>query len=483
MRKQSELIFNLLLPLVDFFLIVGAFVMAYVIRVKIDHRPVPYPIAATTFLRIFLIVLPVWILIFALVGLYNLSNLRGRLDEVGKVFVGTLSGTMFLILVDFLHHTSIFPSRSIPIYGLFLSFFLVVGGRLIVRAIQRWLFRYDIGIHNTILVGSGSIAAKIYTNLRQTNQSGYRIIAVLDSAQVSQTKFKGAKSYKSFAAILEHNPVIDDIIQADAALDADQVLELVTYASNHHIAYRFVPNQFGLYATNSSVGTLAGEQIIEIKQTPLDGWGRIIKRFFDIVGASLALIVLSPVFLGVAVTIALTDRGPIIYRHRRLSRTGKALYVYKFRSMYWRYSDGAGRPFKTAEEALRAMGHEELVAEFKLNQKLVYDPRVTPIGRFLRHISLDELPQLFNVLRGEMSMVGPRPILEQELERYGPSSAVFLALKPGLTGLWQISGRNDVGYDERVKLDIYYVEHWSLLLDLKILIKTAFGLLRGGGAY
>ena len=483
MRKKSELIFNVALPFVDFFLIVSAFVLAYIVRVKLDGRPVAHPIAAIVFLKLFLIVLPVWILIFALTGLYNLSNLRGRLDEVGKVFVGVSSGTMFLILVDFLSRTPIFPSRSIPIYGFALSLILVVVGRQCIRLVQRWLFRFDIGIHRTVLVGSGEIAAKIYDNLSQTNRSGYQVMAVLDRIRIDHSHFPGAKFYQDFSDITKTQPVIDDIIQADAALEADAVLEMVTYASNHHIAYRFVPNQFGLYATNSTVGTLAGEQVIELKNTPLDGWGRIIKRFFDLVGASLALVLLSPVFLIITIIIRLTDNGPAIYKHTRLSRAGQTLKVYKFRSMYWRYCDGPHSRYKTAEAALKSMGRSDLIAEFEHNQKLVHDPRVTPVGRFLRRTSLDELPQLVNVLKGEMSMVGPRPILEAELERYGSSSAVFLALKPGLTGLWQISGRNDVGYEERVKLDIYYIEHWSLLLDIKILIKTVLAVLGGGGAY
>lgn len=483
MRKKSELIFNLALPFVDFFLIVSAFVLSYIVRVKIDNRPVEHPIAAVVFLKLFLVVLPVWILIFGLIGLYNLSNLRGRLDEVGKVFVGVSSGTMFLILVDFLSRTPIFPSRSIPIYGFVLSFVFVVLDRQAVRLLQRWLFRFGIGIHRTVLVGSGLIAASIYANLHDTNRSGYHVIAVLDRAHINQRDFPGAKTFREFSEITRTQPVIDDIIQADAALEADAVLEMVTYASNHHISYRFVPNQFGLYATNSTVGTLAGEQVIELKNTPLDGWGRILKRFFDLVGATIAIVLLSPVFLAIAITIRLTDNGPAIYRHRRLSRAGQTLQVYKFRSMYWRYCDGPHNRYASAVEALKSMGRSDLVAEFEQNQKLVHDPRVTPVGRFLRRTSLDELPQLVNVLKGEMSMVGPRPILETELERYGSSSAVFLALKPGLTGLWQISGRNDVGYEERVKLDIYYVEHWSLLLDIKILIKTVLTVLGGGGAY
>jgi exopolysaccharide biosynthesis polyprenyl glycosylphosphotransferase len=298
---------------------------------------------------------------------------------------------------------------------------------------------------------------------------------------------KGLPTYgtldEAVARVAPHGH-LDEIIQADSALDQDEVLALVNYAANHQIGYRFVPNQFGLYASNSTLGTLAGVQLIEIRLTPLEGWGRIAKRAFDIVGAVCAVAVLWPVFLGVALAVKLRDpSGPILYRHRRLSRNGKPVDVIKFRTMLWRYCDGPGRPYKTALDTFKAMGRSDLIAEFEVSQKVEDDPRVSRLGRVLRRTSFDELPQIFNVLKGDMSLVGPRPIVAGELAHYGDSTAIFLALKPGITGLWQISGRSDISYDDRVKLDIYYVEHWSLLLDLRILTKTALAILSGKGAY
>jgi lipopolysaccharide/colanic/teichoic acid biosynthesis glycosyltransferase len=245
-----------------------------------------------------------------------------------------------------------------------------------------------------------------------------------------------------------------------------------------------MPNHFGLYAARAAVGTLAGVTMVEMRLTPLEGWGRIAKRVFDVLGALLAIVVFSPILLLVSVLIKLKDpTGPLIFRHRRLSRNGNEVYIYKFRTMIWKYCDGPDRPFKNAEQTFRAMGREDLIEEFQKAQKVEHDPRVSRFGRILRKTSLDELPQLFNVLKGELSMVGPRPIIPAELEHYGDRSASFLALKPGLTGLWQISGRNDISYDERVKLDIYYVENWSLMLDIRILIKSFFAILRQKGAY
>ncbi len=485
MRKRSELLFSLILVPIDFMALTAAFVLAYIIRVKLDGRPVAHPIEAMMFLKISLIILPIWIIIFALSGLYNLSSLRGRAVELGHVFIAVSGGVMTLILLDFFSRVPLFPSRAVPIYAYGLGLLLVVLGRTIVRAVQRSLFRTGIGLHQAILVGSGDLAVRIANEL-QHPRSGYRILAAIDTAKGAAKRLKGIPTYDSLEGALDEvgDKEINDIIQADSALDQDEVLRLVHYATNNHISYRFVANQFGLYATNSTIGTLAGVPVIEMHLTPLDGWGRILKRLTDVVLAAGGLLVLAPIFVVMAAIIKLTDPGPAFYHHIRLSRQGKPIKIYKFRSMYLRYCTGKDYSGKTDAEVLtNELGQPELAAEFAREQKLQRDPRVTRVGEFMRRTSIDELPQLWNVLRGDLSLVGPRPIVASELERYGDEGTRFLALKPGVTGLWQTSGRSDLSYDERVKLDIYYVEHWSLWLDLRILLRTVQMLVSGKGAY
>jgi exopolysaccharide biosynthesis polyprenyl glycosylphosphotransferase len=485
MRKRSELFFSLILVPLDFLALVAAFVVAYIIRVKIEARPVAHPIAALDFLQILLLVLPVWILIFAVAGLYNQSSLRGRLSELGKVFVAVSGGVMFMILLDFFQRESLFPSKAVPIYAYGLGLVFVWFSRTIVRAIQRGLFNTGIGVHQAVIVGSGEIAQRIAQDLSLT-RSGYRLLGCIDTARNVSRRMPGLAIYRSLdemLAVLGPKAHLDEIIQADSALDQDEVLALVNYATNHHIVYRFIPNQFGLYASNAVIGSLAGVPMIEIKLTPLDGWGRIMKRAFDVIGATLGLILLSPVFLIVALMVKLKDPGPIFFKHRRLSRAGEELYMYKFRSMMWKFNADPEYKGKSQIEIFTMMGRPDLVEEFKRDQKVQDDPRVSKIGDFLRRTSLDELPQLINVFRGDMSLVGPRPIVPVELERYGDQGASFLSLKPGITGLWQISGRNDISYEDRVKLDIYYVENWSMWLDLKILLKTVVTILQRKGAY
>jgi len=486
MRKRSELFFSVILVPLDFLALLSAFVLSYILRVKLEGKPVAHPIPAIEFIQVISILLPLWILIFALSGLYAQSNLRGKLGEIGKVFVAVSSGVMLTILLDFFRAVSLFPSKAVPIYAYGLGLIFVLTSRILVRSLQRWLFQFGVGVHNTIIIGSGDIAQRMAPDLRQTF-SGYRLLACVDTAKGAAKRMKGTPVFATLEealAAVAPDGGLDELIQADSALDSEEILDLVNYAANHQIGYRFVPNQFGLYASNSVLGTLAGVQLIEIRLTPLDGWGRIAKRIFDLLGAIFGIIVLSPVLLAVALLVKLRDpKGPVLFRHHRLSRSGNSVAVLKFRTMLWRYCDGPGRPYKSAEQTFKAMGRPDLVEEFKVAQKVENDPRVSRLGRFLRRTSLDELPQLFNVLKGDMSLVGPRPIINAELEHYGERGAIFLALKPGITGLWQISGRSDISYDDRVKLDIFYVEHWGLLLDMKILFKTVLTILNGRGAY
>ncbi len=197
------------------------------------------------------------------------------------------------------------------------------------------------------------------------------------------------------------------------------------------------------------------------------------KRAIDVLGAAAGLLLLAPVLLVLMLVVKLHDpAGPVFYRQNRLGQGGKLIKVLKFRTMRWQYSTGPDRPYKTAQEAFVAMGRADLLEEFEVAQKVAEDPRVSPLGAFLRRTSLDELPQLLNALFGDLSLVGPRPIVEQELARYGEHGVTFLAAKPGITGLWQVSGRSETTYDERVQLDVSYVRNWNLLLDLAILVRT-----------
>ncbi len=212
-------------------------------------------------------------------------------------------------------------------------------------------------------------------------------------------------------------------------------------------------------------------------------WRAGFKRAFDIALSLLSLLVLAPLFLIIALAIKLTDPGPVFYRHRRLTLGGRPLDILKFRTMHAKFSTGERFGGRTDADVFAELGQAELAQEFGERQKLRHDPRITRVGAWLRRTSLDELPQLWNVLRGDMSAIGPRPIVEDELEKYGDACDLVLSFKPGLTGLWQVSGRSELSYEDRVRLDLEYVTNWRALLDLKIICRTLPAVLTGRGAY
>jgi len=219
---------------------------------------------------------------------------------------------------------------------------------------------------------------------------------------------------------------------------------------------------------------ISGE-VAEVSRTSVRAWSLhdTVKRCVDVLGAIVLGLVFLPLMLGIVLLLRY-EGGPVIYRHRRVGRDGRTFECFKFRTMV-----------RDADRKLRELLEQcpELRAEWLRDHKLRNDPRITALGRFLRRTSLDELPQLWNVIRGEMSLVGPRPVVREELLRYGRCCWVYLSARPGITGLWQVTGRNDTDYRRRVVLDVYYVRKQNLLLDFYILLKTTRVVLGGGGAY
>lgn len=195
-----------------------------------------------------------------------------------------------------------------------------------------------------------------------------------------------------------------------------------------------------------------------------------IKRVFDIILSIMALILLSPVFLIISIAIKLDSKGKVIFKHKRIGKNGKEIYIYKFRTMV-----------ENAQEVMKTFTPEQM-KEFKENYKLANDPRITKVGNFLRKSSLDELPQLLNILKGDLSIIGPRPIIEEELERYGEKKSTFLSVTPGLTGYWAANGRSCTSYEDRIKMELYYVENISFKLDMKVFFKTVISVIKRQGA-
>lgn len=470
--KRSEVLLTILAVLVDAIMIFAAFFGAYQLRAETEILQVVYLWPLPEYLRFVGLIIPFWIVIFALAGLYRSKHGRAQWGQFTKVFMAVSSAIMFVVAWVFLSRT-LFFSRLIIIYAWVMAVFLVFIGRLLINALQRWLFRYNIGVRKVIIMGLTDTASTLKHQLETEQELGYKVVNGL---------FKpGVKELKHF---LSHNPNIDEIIVADSEVPSDVMLDILAIAEEYNITFRLVPNLFEVKSTNVDVETLAAVPIIGYRRTSLTGWAGVIKRIFDIVMSTLAIILLSPILLLIACLIKIDSPGPILYRHKRIGYGKRYFYLYKFRTMKQEYCTGDGFTGKSDAEIFnQEFNDPTLVKEFEKQQKLKNDPRVTSLGNILRKTSLDELPQFFNVFVGNLSLVGPRPIVQAELSRYGQYRHRLFIVKPGVTGLWQVSGRSDMPYNERVKLDMFYIENWSLWNDIIILVKTVFVMLFRKNAY
>ena len=361
----------------------------------------------------------------------------------------------------FLVKTSFF-SRLILVYFWALSIVFVFVGRALVNVFKQWLNYYNAGVERVWLIAEGNIVIALRNYIR---------------AQHPGQKLLGISGYFD-REMLANQPGLDRVILG-AELDRDAMLQLIRFCEDRGIILQYVPSLTSLYTSHFTIDTVAGYPLIELAPTPLSGWGRILKRVFDLVLSLLGLIVLSPVFLVVAIAIKMDSKGPVIYAQKRIGELGKPFTFYKFRSMYAEMSPGlGGAEADKMLEILRA-SNEATGPMFKIKN----DPRVTKVGRFIRKTSLDELPQFLNVFIGNMSLVGPRPALPNEVVQYGNEARRRLLIKPGATGLWQVSGRSDISFEDYVQMDVYYLEHWSLWLDIKIILSTFRAVLQRKGSY
>ena len=479
MKNLYRTIYALVLVLSDFFAILSAFVLAYIFRVSIDPRPVVDQIPAATYLQIFLVLLPFWILIFASLNLYSPQVYRRRIVEFYKVLIGSFVGILFLIGYDFITDDPIFPARLVPVYALLLSFAIITLFRQIIWHGRKVLNRFGVGIERIMIIGTSSATKELAEQLNSPRNHEQMVVAIAGSKQTLPTDYAGFHFSHLGEALKKIDELnINTIIQAKLYADPERNREIQQAAQQRHIQYKLVLAESDMIAGKSNVELFDIFPVISISPTPLLGWGRVIKRLMDIAISIPSIIILSPFYVLIALAIKLFDPGPILFAQERMTRFNTPFKVYKFRSMQAKFS---GRDPKVVFEEI---GKPELWKQYQQNRaKVDDDPRTSSFGKFLRATSLDELPQLFNVLKGDMSLVGPRAIPRSELEvSFRENSPLLLSVKTGITGLAQVSGRSDIDIEERIELDLFYVRNWSVWLDFKILYLTIGTLLRREGS-
>jgi exopolysaccharide biosynthesis polyprenyl glycosylphosphotransferase len=463
--KKTELIFNLISIPVDAAMLLVAGIISFYLR---QHTvsivgPILYQLRIQDFLRVTYFIIPALLLLFAWLGLYNLKGTRKFSQEFSRVIIGVSLG-LFVVILFFFFNQSIFPSRFIILATWGLGIVLVIFGRLALKLLQEWLFSRNLGLHKLVVISGPDADVEIIEKFFKNKYYGYEIVKELNFNEQTLSVLEELYSQKK----------IDEVLQAHVGLDYEAKLKLVEFCRNKGLHYSFVPDLFEVQRNAIETNNLNGVPVISLKNTPLDGWGRVAKRVMDILISLVCLILTSPFFVTIAIAIKLDSKGKIIYSAKRGGKN-QDFKFYKFRSMYSHLSVGEEYGGDQAEQVRRELWKQNNrggdQAPFL---KVKDDPRVTKVGRFLRKTKLDEIPQFWNVLKGDMSMVGPRAHVLDEVERYRNRYRRMFSIKPGIFGLSQLAQTSwpDLPFEEEIKLNTDYIENWSLWLDVKILARS-----------
>ncbi len=470
MTKKSELAFTAILVPLDFLLVLAAAAAAHAVRFRIlaDVRPIVFELPFREYLLLAAGAAAIFIVFFALSGLYSVSGPRRLRIEISRIFLACSTATMTLIMIFFFNR-ELFSSRFIVLAFWFFAFVYVGAGRVGIRLLQRLMLRFDIGVRRLVLVGADDRTTKTLIAAFAGNPTiGYRVVKRVE-------RFDDAAEADVKKAV--ETDGVDEIFIANPEIGREELARALGFAEAHHLNFKYSADLLATHAKNIEIGAITGVPFVEIKGTRLDGWGRIFKRAFDIVVSLLLIVLTSPIMLATALVIVLDSKGPVLFRKlddgtplSRIGEHGKPFPYFKFRSM------------KPGTDSQRYAELAHLDTRQGPLVKIKDDPRVTRVGKFIRAYSIDELPELFLVLAGKMSLVGPRPHLPEEVAGYKDHQRKVMTVKPGITGMAQVSGRADLDFEDEVRLDTWYIENWSPWLDMSILLKTPFAVFSRKGA-
>ncbi len=423
---------------------------------------------------LFAILLLIWHQICVLFGMYASRRLAGRWDETVDILKATTLGTLLIFFARLLIRIDLVTPEFLAVFWLAAAC-ATATGRIFMRIMLRNARLRGRNLRDILIVGTNPQAVQFARKMRDSQFLGYRVIGFVDQewpglTEFSQSGFSLACNFDNLLTFLR-STVVDEVVVAlpMRSLHA-RASEVATICEEQGIVVRFISNLFDGKTSRPRVVVVEGDSLITHNTARLEGWPVVIKRLVDIVASAAMSLVLLPVFLLTALLIKLTSPGPVFFVQKRLGLNKRHFGIYKFRTMV-----------VDAEKRMKEIEHLNEVTGpvFKIKN----DPRITPIGKFLRKTSIDELPQLFNVLRGDMSLVGPRPLPLRDYEGFNEDwQRRRFSVRPGVTCLWQIGGRSSISFEEWMQLDLQYIDKWSLLLDFKILLKTIPAVLKGSGA-
>jgi len=452
--------------------LIAAYVVAYAIAASI--APLPPVSAAPWFLALVAATAPVvWAGVFTAYHLYENDNLKisvSSFDEVRDLFHALLAGSLGYLIVSQAVRVAFgwwiyAPAEAVLFLSAALLAVPVVRG-----SIRSWVFPRVMKPRRTLIVGSGEDANLVYRKLTTHPEYGLEVVGFLDGESEQPPPGPVLGSPDEIASVVDEHD-IDRVLLASSVGSHEETLDLVRTVRRPNVQVSIVPRYFEIFTSHAILDDVEGMPVVTLPPMRLGRSAQLLKRSMDVLVSTTALLLLAPVLGAVALAIRLDSHGPALYWQPRRGRLGSTFRIVKFRTM-----------FTGAEQRRDEVLHMNEVDGplFKIKGK---DPRVTRIGSFLRRTSLDELPQLWNVFKGEMSLVGPRPFVIYEADKITGWASRRLDMTPGLTGLWQVLGRNDIPFEEMTKLDYLYVTNWSLWWDLKILCQTIPVVLGRRGAY
>ena len=469
---KSNIIVKLLMTTVDYISVICGILSAYNLRMLLPFSESDMVLHIDHWYA-YIITPLVFITVLFLNHGYKIDT--AYWEKVKIIFRSITIGIVLSIVLMYAGHILNNVSRLFIIlsYG-FILFYIILFRYILART----LIKLNVLAIPVLLVGAGKTAELVDIHFSNMPLAMYKIVGFVDDNPKSDVLAKKYECLGKFsdaeAVIKKYN--IPNVLVCAPGLEPRKLVTLINKLQILVEKVTFVPELFGIPAANIQARGLMNEQtlILEVKNNLAQRRNRLFKRIFDITATVIGGILILPVIAIVAILIYLDSPGPIVFGHKRVGQGGKEFPCYKFRSMV-----------PNAQEALEIYLKEnpEAREEWERDFKLKDDPRVTKIGKFLRKTSLDELPQLWNVLIGDMSLVGPRPIVRAEVEKYGEYINDFYLVPPGITGVWQVSGRSDTTYEERVLMDSWYVHNWSVWIDIVYLVKTVLAVLKGKGAY
>jgi exopolysaccharide biosynthesis polyprenyl glycosylphosphotransferase len=499
-RQQWHLMEILVMLIVDVLLLHLAFWIAYTLRFNVisqnfvewlkeqifdttqqEYFSAQATFAYTNFVTMEISIIVGMIFIFALRRLYHIRLTGNWFRQMWTIVTSSTMVMAFVVTFLFFFQNphadangNLFaPNSRLMVPFIWASVIVVLcAGRLVIAGIVGMLYRLGIGETRVLVVGSGRLGKMVMQSLAANPNLGYSVVGFLHDLTEQPSDFG---RFKMLGTIDDMRMVIlsmqvDEVIIALPGNMHKQAIRSVKLCERLGTSFKLIPDLYEVNLSRIDMDAIEGIPLLGIKQVSLNTPQRIVTRAIDISVSLLVLILGSPLFLFLALAVRFSSPGSIIYKQERVGLNGKHFFMYKFRSMY-----------KDADQRLAQLlcQNEAQGPIFKMR----YDPRVTPIGRFIRRTSLDEIPQFVNVLKGEMSLVGPRPPLPREVAQYEEWQRGRLAIKPGLTGLWQVRGRSNISFDEGVLMDLYYIENWSLRLYIQVLMRTVPAVLFSRGAY